>query len=146
MAVRTVNITELANIERSSGKIYPAGCTSIQVSATNGQVLHHAEDAEVPAKYAVVTANDKVLPKYLYHMISFQADVFFHAIQSGLNIQMDTLDEMKLKIHTDLEKQAEIVKYLDVIEKMETSEETTIELLKQAKQTNLSDMFAEQVK
>ena len=143
MAIRTVNITELASIERSSGKVYPAGCTLIQVSATRGQVLYNIEEAEVPAKYAVVTANDKVLPKYLYHMISFQADAFFHAIQTGLNIQMDTLNEMKLKIHTDLEKQAEVVRYLDVIEKMESKEETTIELLKQAKQTNLSKMFAE---
>ena len=142
MAVRTVNITELAKIERSNGKIYPAGCTLIQVNATNGQVLYHVEDAEIPAKYAVVTANDNVLPKYLYHMISFQADAFFHAIQTGLNIQIDSLEEMKLKIHTNLEKQAEIVRYLDVIEKMEAKEETTIELLKQAKQTNLSEMFA----
>ncbi len=115
----------------------------IQVSATRGQVLYHAEEAEIPAKYAVVTANDKILPKYLYHMISFQADAFFHAIQTGLNIQIESLNEMKLKIHTDLEKQAEIVRYLDVIEKMEASEEAIIELLKQAKQTNLSEMFAE---
>ena len=71
------------------------------------------------------------------------ADAFFHAVQTGLNIQIDSLSEMKLKIHTDLEKQAEIVRYLDVIEKMEAKEETTIELLKQAKQTNLSEMFAE---
>ncbi|HEM5208006.1 TPA: restriction endonuclease subunit S [Streptococcus suis] len=139
--MKLTKITELASIERSSGKVYPAGCTLIQVSATNGQVLYHAEEAEVPAKYAVVTANDTVLPKYLYHMISFQADAFFHAIQTGLNIQMDTLNEMKLKIHTDLEKQAEIVKHLDVIEKMEAKEEATIELLKQAKQTHLSEMF-----
>ena len=143
MAIKTVNITELANIERSSGKNYPAGCTLIQVDATNGQVLYNAEEAEVPKKYAVVTANDKVLPKYLYHMISFQADVFFHAIQTGLNIQIESLNEMKLKIHTDLDKQAEIVKYLDVIEKMEAKEEKTIELLKQEKQTNLNKMFAE---
>lgn len=142
MVIKTVNITELASIERSSGKFYPAGCTLIQISATRGQVLYHAEEAEVPAKYAVVTANDKVLPKYLYHMISFQADAFFHAIQTGLNIQMDTLHEMKLKIHTDLKEQAEIVKHLDVIEKMEAKEEATIELLKQAKQTSLSKMFA----
>ena len=143
MAIKTVNITELANIERSSGKVYPAGCTLIQVSATNGQVLYHIEEAEIPAKHAVVTANDKVLPKYLYHMISFQAGRFIHTVQTRLNIQMDSLSEMKLKIHTDFQKQAEIVKYLDVIEKMEVSEETTIELLKQAKQTNLSEMFAE---
>ena len=83
MAIKTVDITELANIERSSGKIYPAGCTLIQVSATNGQVLYHVEEAEIPAKYAVVTANDKVLPKYLYHMISFQADAFFNCKVSG---------------------------------------------------------------
>ncbi|WFA75677.1 restriction endonuclease subunit S [Streptococcus suis] len=139
--MKLTKITELASIERSSGKVYPAGCILIQISATNGQVLYHAEETEVPAKYAVVNANDKVLPKYLYHMISFQADAFFHAIQTGLNIQMDTLNEMKLKIHTDLEKQAEIVRYLDVIEKMEASEEATIELLKQAKQTSLSEMF-----
>ncbi|HEM4323033.1 TPA: restriction endonuclease subunit S [Streptococcus suis] len=141
MVMKLAKITELANIERSSGRVYPAGCTLIQISATRGQVLYHAEEAEIPAKYAVVTTNDKVLPKYLYHMISFQADAFFHAIQTGLNIQMDTLNEMKLKIHTDLEKQAEIVKYLDVIEKMEAKEEATIDLLKQAKQTNLSKMF-----
>lgn len=144
MAIKTVNITELANIERSSGKVYPAGCTLIQVSATRGQVLYHAEEAEVPAKYAVVTANDKVLPKYLYHMISFQAGSFIHAIQTGMNIQIDTLNDMKLKIHTDLDKQAEIVRYLDVIERMEAKEEIAIELLKQAKQTNLSEMFAKE--
>ncbi|CYU77385.1 hypothetical protein HO662_02765 [Streptococcus suis] len=141
MVTKLVKITELASIERSSGKVYPAGCTLIQISATRGQVLYHAEEAEVPAKYAVVTANDKVLPKYLYHIISFQADAFFHAIQTGLNIQIDTLNEMKLKIHTDLEKQAEIVKHLDVIKKMEAKEEATIELLKQVKQTNLNKMF-----
>ncbi|HEM3576802.1 TPA: restriction endonuclease subunit S [Streptococcus suis] len=142
MVMKVVKITELASIERSSGKVYPAGCTLVQISATNGQVLYHDKEAEVPAKYAVVTANDRVLPKYLYHMISFQADAFFHAIQTGLNIQLEALSEMKLKVHTDLEKQAEIVSYLDVIEKMEASEEATIELLKQAKQTSLSEMFA----
>ena len=142
MAVRTVNITELATIERSSGKIYPAGCTLIQVSATRGQVLYHAEEAEIPSHYAVFLPNDKVLPKYLYHIISFQTGRFIYTVQTGLNIQIDSLSEMKLKIHTNLEKQAEIVKYLDVIEKMEAKEETTIELLKQAKQTNLSEMFA----
>ena len=146
MAIKTVNITELANIERSSGNVYPAGCTLIQVSATHGQVLYHAEEVEIPARYAVVTANDKVLPKYLYHMISFRADAFLHAIQTGLNIQIDSLREMKLKIHTDLEKQAEIVKHLDVIERMKAKEEIAIELLKQAKQTNLSEMFAEEGK
>ena len=82
MAIKTVNITELANIERSSGKVYPAGCTLIQVSATNGQVLYHVEEAEIPTKYAVVTANDKVLPKYLYHMISFRADAFISLRES----------------------------------------------------------------
>ena len=141
MTIKTVNITELANIERSSGKVYPAGCTLIQVSATRGQVLYHAEEAKFPSHYAVFFPNDNVLPKYLYHAISFQARRFIYTIQTGLNIQMDTLSEMKLKIHTDLDKQAEIVKYLDVIEKMETSEEATIELLKQAKQTSLSEMF-----
>ncbi|MFI3150187.1 restriction endonuclease subunit S [Streptococcus suis] len=141
--MKLFKITELASIERSSGKVYPAGCTLIQISATNGQVLYHAEEEEVPAKYAVVTANDKVLPKYLYHAISCQAGHFIYTVQTGLNIQMDTLNEMKLKIHTDLEKQAEIVRYLDVIEKVEAKEEATIELLKQAKQTNLSKMFVE---
>ena len=145
MVMKLVKITELASIERSSGKAYPAGCTLIQVSATRGQVLYHAEEAEIPSHYAVFSPNDKVLPKYLYHMISFQAGRFIHTIQTGLNIQMDTLNEMKLKIHTDLEKQAEIVKYLDVIEMMEIKEEATIELLKQAKQTSLSEMFAKEV-
>ena len=143
MAIKTVNITELAKIERSSGKTYPAGCTLIQISATRGQVLYHVEEAEIPSHYAVFLPNDKVLPKYLYHMISFQAGRFIYTVQTGLNIQIDSLNEMKLKIHTNLGKQAEIVRYLDVIEKMEAKEETTIELLKQAKQTNLSEMFAE---
>ena len=143
MAVKTVNITELAKIERSSGKVYPAGCTLIQVSATKGQVLYHVEEAEIPSHYAVFLPNEKVLPKYLYHMISFQAGHFIYTVQTGLNIQINSLNEMKLKIHTEMEKQAEIVRYLDVIEKMEAKEEKTIELLKQAKQTNLSEMFAE---
>lgn len=141
MVMKLAKITELANIERSSGRVYPAGCTLIQISATRGQVLYHAEEAEIPSHYAVFLPNDMVLPKYLYHAISCQAGHFIYTVQTGLNIQMDTLNEMKLKIYTDLEKQAEIVKYLDVIEKMEAKEEATIDLLKQAKQTNLSKMF-----
>ncbi|HEM5267945.1 TPA: restriction endonuclease subunit S [Streptococcus suis] len=139
--MKLTKITELASIEQSSGKVYPAGCTLIQISATRGQVLYHAEEAEIPSHYAVFLPNDKVLPKYLYHAISFQAGHFIYTVQTGLNIQMGTLNEMKLKIHTDLEKQAEVVRYLDVIEKMEAKEEATIELLKQAKQTHLSEMF-----
>lgn len=140
--MKLVNITELANIERSSGKVYPAGCTLVQISATRGQVVYHDKEGEVPKHYAVFLPNDKVVPKYLYHAISYQADAFFHAIQTGLNIKLEALSEMKLNVHTDLEKQAEIVSNLDVIEKMEASEEATIELLKQAKQTSLSKMFA----
>ncbi|HFI0186158.1 TPA: restriction endonuclease subunit S [Streptococcus suis] len=141
MVMNLVKITDLASIERSSGKVYPAGCTLIQISATRGQVVYHDKEGEVPSHYAVFLPNDKVVPKYLYHAISYQAGHFLQTVQTGLNIQLDSLSEMKLKVHTDLEKQAEIVSYLDVIEKMEASEEATIELLKQAKQTSLSEMF-----
>lgn len=141
MVMKVLNITELARIERSSGKIYPAGCTLIQISATRGQVLYQAEEKEVPDRYAVLIPNDKVLAKYLFHAVSHQSPKFFHAVQTGLNIQIEALSEMKVRIHIDLEKQAEIVSRLDMNEKLISAETATIESLEKTKKTLLSQLF-----
>ena len=61
--------------------------------------------------------------------------------ESEIKQDFDFLWQFKKEVGNDTDQKK---RYLDVIEKMEAKEETAIELLKQAKQTNLSEMFVGQ--
>ena len=56
-------LPDVATYERAKkGKVYPKGCTLLQVSATKGQLVYLHEDQTVDSKYCVIEPDrDRVL-------------------------------------------------------------------------------------
>lgn len=132
-------LPEVANIERAkSGKIYPKGSTLIQVSATQGNVEYLKKDSEVDGKFAVVVPNKKINPKYLNIMVNRNVERFLSQYQSGLNIQIADLKHMEIEIH---EKQDEIARNIEIIEREEEKIEKEIEILQTTKSRFLRDLL-----
>lgn len=85
-------LLDVCTVERAKpGKLYKAGSTILQISATKGQVIYLAEDMEVEPKYAVCTPVDGVDGWILYNFMFSTVRDFCYTYQAGLNISMNDL-------------------------------------------------------
>ncbi len=137
----TVRLGEIASIERArKGKVYKRGSITIQVSATKGQVAYLTEDREVEPHFAVVEVITGVSSKYMFYMIEQAMDRFMHSYKTGLNIQVELLNEMQVIVH-NVETQKSIVVAYEHIDKEMANIINEIETLKNLKQTMLDLLF-----
>ena len=138
---RTVRITDVADIERAKkGKVYPADCIMIGLSATKGQVEYVSYDREIPTKWAVVIPNGKTIPKYLFYSVQHAFPAFVHSHLTGINLQFEELQYLTVKLHP-LEVQQRIVHDFELIEAMEERERKEVEYLKKTKKSYLGRLF-----
>lgn len=138
---KEVKLIDVADIERAKkGKMYDAGCVIIQVSATDGQIYVLNEIQEVETKYAVIIPKKDVNGFYLKAAIEKELPKFLHQNQTGMNLQMDSFNVLKIKLHNretqDYLGQI-LKKYDDGLEK----EREIIEELKDMKKYYLANMF-----
>jgi type I restriction enzyme M protein len=136
-----VNLTDIADIERSKkGKIYPAGCTLIQVSATRGQMQLLEKEGAVESKFAVIMPKD-INKEYLFEVLTMTMPSFLARYQTGLNIKPEIFNFLKLQIHRDRKIQQFVV---DVMRQMSNSinrVEREVEDFKNIKKYHLDGMF-----
>lgn len=138
---KIMNLTDVANYERATiGKTYKAGSTIVQVSATQGQSIYLHKDQEVESKYVVISAKVEILPYYLYVVIQKAMPDFCNKYQTGLNIQAEAFEMMKIEVHGK-EAQEIIAKYYRLIEEAEEKEVQAINALMDVKANLLSKMF-----
>ena len=136
-----VMLSELATVERAlANKVYDAGCTLIQLSATKGEVVYLEKAKKVDTKYAVIISNELVLPKYLYYAISNEIEHFMARYMQGLNIVCEDISFMDVHWMRK-EHQYVVIALLDVIEVLIEIEAKIIELLKLLKLYFLENMF-----
>ena len=138
---KEIKLTDIADIERAKkGKMYDAGCVIIQVSATDGQIYVLNEIQEVETKYAVIIPKIDVNGFYLKIAIEKELPKFLHQNQTGMNLQMDSFNVLKIKLHNretqDYLEQI-LKKYDDGLEK----EREIIDELKDMKKYYLANMF-----
>ena len=138
---KEIKLTDIADIERAKkGKMYDAGCVIIQVSATDGQIYVLNEIQEVETKYAVIIPKIDVNGFYLKIAIEKELPKFLHQNQTGMNLQMDSFNTLKIKLHNretqDYLEQI-LKKYDDGLEK----EREIIDELKDMKKYYLANMF-----
>ena len=138
---KEVKLIDIADIERAKkGKMYDAGCVIIQVSATDGQIYVLDEIQEVETKYAVIIPKIDVNGFYLKIAIEKELPKFLHQNQTGMNLQMDSFNVLKIKLHNrETQDYLEHIlkKYDDGLEK----EREMIEELKDMKKYYLVNMF-----
>ena len=93
-------LKDIANISRAvKGRQYKAGTIIIGLSATRGEVGYLYEDGEVPTKWAVVEVSDEHNPFYIYNSILKFFPKFYAEWKTGINLQIDKLDYLKIGVH-----------------------------------------------
>ena len=138
---KEVNLTDVANVERSKkGKIYPAGCTLIQVSATRGQLELMQEEGIVDNKFAVIIPTE-IDGEYLFNVLQMTMPNFLLKYQTGININPNVLKYLKLQIHKDITIQKFVVKTMHQIDKSINRTEREVESFKNIKKYHLDGMF-----
>lgn len=138
---KEVNLTDVANVERSKkGKIYPAGCTLIQVSATRGQLELMQEEGIVDNKFAVIIPT-KIDGEYLFNVLQITMPNFLLKYQTGININPNVLKYLKLQIHKDITIQKFVVETMHQIDKSINRTEREVESFKNIKKYHLDGMF-----
>lgn len=138
-------LSEIAQIERAKkGKTYPSGCSLVALSAVKESNVGYLEEAgEVDTRYAVIIPNtDVVLGKYLHHAICYFFPEFLHRHRTGINLQFDELQFLKLALH-DLAVQQEFVNELEQIDRRIAQENEIVAKITDMKESMLDRMFPE---
>lgn len=138
---KEVKLIDIVDIERAKkGKMYDVGCVIIQVSATDGQIYVLNEIQEIETKYAVIIPKIDVNGFYLKIAIEKELPKFLHQNQTEMNLQMDSFNVLKIKLHNretqDYLEQI-LKEYDDALEK----EREIIDELKDMKKYYLANMF-----
>ena len=141
---RIVRLLDVATVERAKvGKVYPAGSTIIQVSATQGQMRLLQEPSEVETKFAVIQPTDEsVFPSYLYFVLEMVIPRFLARYQTTINIQVDAFKHLEFEVHNEPETQREIAEAFAKIDERIADEQRAIDRLKDFKSWHLDTMFA----
>lgn len=138
---KNLKLIDVAKWERSKeGKIYPKGCTLIQVSATKGEVGYLNKKGEVEGKYAVVEPNKNINPKYLNIVIERNIGHFLSKYQAGLNIQIDDLKHLDIELHNK-PTQDMIADHVTIMEREAENVTKEIEILQTTKNRFLRDLL-----
>lgn len=140
---RRANIYELADIERAvKGKIYPAGCTLIPLSAaTSTPNKLTTEEGEIETRYAVVQPHINVNPAYLFAIIEREYPHFKAKYMTTINLQFGQLKNLEVEYHTNKKTQDRIAELLEAAEKLSKKEKQVIERLKKEKAYFCGTMF-----
>ena len=136
-----VNLTDIADIERSKKeKIYSAGCMLIQVSATRGQMQLLEKEGTVESKFAVIMPKD-INKEYLFYVLTMVMPGFLARYQTGLNINPEIFNFLKLQIHKDKNMQQFVVDVMRQMSNVIGRVEREVEDFKNIKKYHLNGMF-----
>ena len=140
-----INIKDICTWERAKkGKIYPAGCWCVQVSATKGQTMYVSTPQEIEAEYCVFQlAADLYIPEYVYMMFEKNLRQFLRRTQTGLNIKPEIFEEYRVDLHSDIETQRIIVRTMKHIDDRSNEEQKQVDIINEMKRYHLGKMFAQ---
>ena len=142
---KKVLLEEVATFERAKkGKIYLAGTSTIQISATSGEIGYLREAGEVATKNAVVFPKENIAPRYFNIVLEKNIEAFTHKYATGINVQESVIGKFPLEIHSNKETQEAIVKIIDVAERGVKIVESEICAYKKIKECALDKMLVEQ--
>ncbi|PVY82088.1 restriction endonuclease subunit S [Convivina intestini] len=138
---QSLKLPDIAEYEcAKAGHIYPAGTSTLQISATQGQIGFLKKPSEVEPKYVAIVPIAGVNPMYLNVVLQKNIQQFMHVFKAGINIQFDELANFKVQLH-NVETQVAIAElFSNLDEKIEIGIQID-QQLKNQKQWMLSKMF-----
>lgn len=136
--VKLEDVAEYARAKK--GWIYPAGTSTIQISATRGQIGYLDKPSEVHTKHVAVVPQAGINPKYFNIVMQKNVEEFIYKYGSGLNIQEKDVGKFPIQLHNK-ETQDAVAKMFGYVEEQEQIAQTEISNLKNMKSNSMDNMF-----
>lgn len=130
-----VKLEDVAEYGRAKkGHVYPRGTSTIQISATRGQIGYLEYPREVQTKEVAIIPSASINPKYFNIVLQKNIDLFMSKYATGINIQEKEIGKFPIELHNYETQQAiaRMLHFIDVEESHIQSEVLTMERLKQA--------------
>lgn len=136
-----VKLRDVADFERAKkDKVYPAGTSTLQISATRGQIGYLETSGTVETKHVAIIPQAGIDPYYFNAVLQKGVERFMQKYATGLNIQEQEVGNFEICLHnTDTQKViAEMVMFS---ENQAEIIEAQIKQLKELKKNALANMF-----
>lgn len=136
-----VKLEDVAEYARAKqGKLYPAGTTTLQISATRGDIGFLYEPGYIHTKNVAIIPQTGIDPLYFNIAMQRNIDLFMHKYATGINIQEHEVGKFPIYLH-DYETQKAIVLMFRQLEHEMAVERDTVNALKDLKSNMLKNMF-----
>lgn len=136
-----VKLEDVAEYARAKqGKLYPAGTTTLQISATRGDIGFLYEPGYIHTKNVAIIPQTGIDPLYFNVALQRNIDLFMHKYATGINIQEHEVGKFPIYLH-DYETQKAIVAMFRQLEHEMAVERDTVNALKDLKNNMLKNMF-----
>ncbi len=136
-----VKLEDVAEYARAKqGKLYPAGTTTLQISATRGDIGFLFEPGYIHTKNVAIIPQTGIDPLYFNIAMQRNIDLFMHKYATGINIQEHEVGKFPIYLH-DYETQKAIVLMFRQLEHEMAVERDTVNALKDLKSNMLKNMF-----
>ena len=136
-----VRLEDVAEFGRAKeGHVYPRGSSTIQISATNGQVDYLDLPRMVEIKHVVIIPQAGIDAKYFNYVLQKNIDVFVRNFKTGLNIQEHEIGKFPIELHS-FETQKAISKMLNYVDDEERRRQEEVDALTELKKTLLNQMM-----
>lgn len=136
-----VKLDDVAEYGRAkAGHVYPAGTSTLQISATKGQIgfLHQA--GEIHTKNVAIIPQAGINPLYFNIVLQKNVDEFMHKYATGLNIQEQEVGNFPIEVHNG-DTQAAVVAMMQELDAKATEAEHELGVMRDFKQTMLDQMM-----
>lgn len=136
-----VKLEDVAEYGRAKqGHVYPRGATTLQISASRGQLDYLDYPREVATKYVVIIPQAGINPRYFNYAMQKNIDVFMRKYATGINIQENEVGRFPIEVHNTDTQQA-VVKLLEYLDEQERIIQDEIDGLTKTKKAMLSMMM-----
>ncbi|WP_028983315.1 restriction endonuclease subunit S [Sporolactobacillus terrae] len=136
-----VHLEDVAEYGRAKqGHIYPRGTSTLQISASRGQIGYLEAPGEVATKDVAIIPQAGIDPKYFNIVLQKNVSRFMAKYATGINVQESEVGNFPIELH-NYETQKAVAKMLDFIDTEQDQAQSEIETLKQLKRTMLGYMM-----
>lgn len=136
-----VHLEDVAEYGRAKkGHVYPGGASTLQISATRGQIGYLTEPGEVTPKHVVIIPSAGINPKYFNIVMNKNIDEFMRKYATGINIKEEEVGKFPIQLH-NTETQKAIVNIYSFVEREEYQVQKDINNLMDLKKRALEDLL-----
>lgn len=136
-----VKLEDVAEFGRAKqGHIYPRGASTLQISATKGQIDYLNVPRAVHTKKVVIIPQAGIDTFYFNVILQKNIEEFMRKYATGINIQEHEVGKFPIQLHNS-ETQKVIAKMMKYLDDKETEIEKEINTLTKMKNTMLNKMM-----